>query len=65
MAAFFQKRVSSSGITMISLCVCVSATVFNGAYGRYRTDVILPTCLFGLWCSSLAGNSDVAIDFFS
>jgi hypothetical protein len=50
---------------MISLCVCVSATVFNGPYGRYRTDVILPTCLFGLWCSSLAGNSDVAIDFFS
>lgn len=65
MATQFHKRTTSEHLQHDYLCVCVSATVANGAYGRYRTDVILPTCLFGLWCSSLAGNSDVAIDFFS
>jgi hypothetical protein len=44
------------------IAVCASVRRF---YGRYRTDMILPTCHFGLQCSPLAGISDVAIDFFS
>jgi hypothetical protein len=31
-------------------------SIGNGAYGRYQTDAILPTCLFGSSRPSLAGN---------